>query len=625
MKPFALVFATAIIAGAATISDTISGIVYHSQSNIPMNADSKVIKNAVVTLQTPDTTVFSTTDSLGKFMLIRDIPVGVTETRTVRPAVAFSIENSRLTFGTGEIAKVSVADIRGRILFSKTIAANQASVDLPNDASGYRLVSIVSRTGQTQTIPWISGTPVTRSQVDPVVTAKVVGDPVEIVNPWPDTMKVSAEGYPELSIAVNADSNRVPTKIVMIDSSRGLAKDIQVTAYYSYFNSPGLKVKEYGTVSSEMIYVFDFVELRRNQYNNGSCILGFIYSAPESFSSLRYLGWLNKDTDFVNIDLDSVPYLNNSIYGTVFQTRFRDYQFSGYTPYVEFFLEYHGNSKVYLINSDSVTILDSVVTDLFGRYQFTNVVDDSYFIRISEINTSDTVGDTVTSVSFNRADYKVQPQTNRRIDHVGNICFDTISLADTGDYTLAPNIYLYPESTSQISVNVNIRENGSIPFSIPTYRNGWNVTATPEGKINDSLGFLYYDFISKVPYQSDSGWVLSYANFDAEVTKLLSSRGLNKQEIWDFIDFWKKYIPSCDWVTLYPTDANKMVELTVNPKPVTLFRELYLVQPSTGVKPQIKEPSRGTPFVRKGFTVVEWGGHLDGLELDRVIADKQKK
>ncbi len=77
-------------------------------------------------------------------------------------------------------------------------------------------------------------------------------------------------------------------------------------------------------------------------------------------------------------------------------------------------------------------------------------------------------------------------------------------------------------------------------------------------------------------------------------------------------------------ITFCPTDAEKMVELEVEPTAITLFRELYLVIPSNGERPTIKEPSRGEPFKRTGFTVVEWGGHLKGLELQSVVKDKEK-
>ncbi len=548
------------------------------------------------------------------------MPVGVirdrVETKRVsRNSLAFTykIENNTISFSHNEIKKIIIADVQGRVLFSKEVLQNESHISIPNNAVGYRLISLVSHDGIVQTIPWVSGSGVSNSRKKYEHSVRSKQNVMDEKQDFPDTLKVNATGYPELIIPINLDSSAAPFSAVMIDISRGKALSNSVIMRTSSFSGDlGLDT----IAKNQPEGIFEYTGNIAYEYR-------FILQSINAYSTILKSAKVKNKTftlnnkNWVYIDGDTVEGNSTTLFGTLFDETVTKEPLQTWASYD---LCYFQKYPVKLYKSDSTTLVGTTYTDSLGRYSFSPPTLGKYVIKIPTLDSMAELGDRPDTMYFryNGAMYNVDTENNRRADHIGKYT------VDNGKLSVAPNIYLYPEQKSTIDVKVNILANGTIPFSIPTYNGGWKVTATPEGKINDSLGFLYYDFFSSIPYQSDSGWVLNYATFDAEVTTLLTQRGLNKQEIWDFIDFWKKYIPVCDWVTLCPINADRMVELTVKPTPMTLFRELYLVLPSKGERPTIKEPSRGTPFVRIGFTVVEWGGHLEGLTLDEVIADKKK-
>jgi len=74
-----------------------------------------------------------------------------------------------------------------------------------------------------------------------------------------------------------------------------------------------------------------------------------------------------------------------------------------------------------------------------------------------------------------------------------------------------PNIYLYPKVTTKIFVTV--KPNGEITASIPPYTNGWNVLAHPDGTIEDTDGYLFYEAEVSIRH-SDKGWCVPLSGQD---------------------------------------------------------------------------------------------------------------
>ena len=74
-----------------------------------------------------------------------------------------------------------------------------------------------------------------------------------------------------------------------------------------------------------------------------------------------------------------------------------------------------------------------------------------------------------------------------------------------------PIIYLYPETTTELSVKLGKPEN--ITCSYPKYNNGWNVIANTDGTLIDKntgrkLYSLYWEGIHQEPINLEEGFVV---------------------------------------------------------------------------------------------------------------------
>ena len=57
---------------------------------------------------------------------------------------------------------------------------------------------------------------------------------------------------------------------------------------------------------------------------------------------------------------------------------------------------------------------------------------------------------------------------------------------DTCTTAYKPNIYIYPTETINLKVQIDFPNGGKILESIPHYNNYWNISVTPEGKIDNT-------------------------------------------------------------------------------------------------------------------------------------------
>ena len=177
-----------------------------------------------------------------------------------------------------------------------------------------------------------------------------------------------------------------------------------------------------------------------------------------------------------------------------------------------------------------------------------------------------------------------------------------------------PVIYLYPEKTAQVNVQVGIDE---FTKTEPTYgEKGWDVIAKPTGELlnladGKNYPYLFWEGISKKELPVSRGFVIARADADKFLTEKLSEMGLNEQESKDFREFWvakmqantEPYI----FVSFLGTgEFNKIAPLNITPAPETLIRVFMFYSPlsqKVAVEPQYLSAKE-----RRGFTVVEWGG-----------------
>ena len=95
-----------------------------------------------------------------------------------------------------------------------------------------------------------------------------------------------------------------------------------------------------------------------------------------------------------------------------------------------------------------------------------------------------------------------------------------------------PAIYLYPNETTQINVSLSL--NGKIIESDPVYNNGWSVIATPDGKLNETFNYLFYEASLNYLEIPTDGWCIQNSSLETWLESNLIQFGLNYNESQEF-------------------------------------------------------------------------------------------
>ena len=177
-----------------------------------------------------------------------------------------------------------------------------------------------------------------------------------------------------------------------------------------------------------------------------------------------------------------------------------------------------------------------------------------------------------------------------------------------------PVIYIYPEQETEVSVKLGYED--KLTCIYPSYNNGWNVTAQPDGtlidaKTNKKYYSLYYESDNTKKYDGNltEGFVVSRENVANFLEEKLAILGLNYKESEEFIIYWLPKLEQKDYVYIRFQTMNEIEEnmpLLFTPSPDTLIRimmEWKSLDNSIDVKEQVL-----TSVIRNGYTVVEWGG-----------------
>ena len=178
-----------------------------------------------------------------------------------------------------------------------------------------------------------------------------------------------------------------------------------------------------------------------------------------------------------------------------------------------------------------------------------------------------------------------------------------------------PVIYLYPETRTE--VNVKLTLDGEFTATYPKYdeADGWTVTADPDGTLTDKKGrqysYLYWEGDINIRPDMSRGFCVKGEDTAEFLEGALKQLGLNDKEADDFITYWLPLMQENKYnVITFQTKAYEdAAALHVSPKPDTVIRVNMLWYPSNtniGIRPQ--DLTTLNPSVRKGFTVVEWGG-----------------
>ncbi|MBE6763766.1 MAG: hypothetical protein E7553_05355 [Ruminococcaceae bacterium] len=178
------------------------------------------------------------------------------------------------------------------------------------------------------------------------------------------------------------------------------------------------------------------------------------------------------------------------------------------------------------------------------------------------------------------------------------------------DVCYKPVIYLYPEEETEADVMLTL--DGELTCTYPAYRNGWHVTASPDGTLTDENGqtynYLYWEGETNADWDLTSGFCVKGEDTAAFLETALSELGLTRREANEFIVYWLPLMQNNPYnVIAFQTDAyTDAARLTVSPAPDTLIRVFMTFSPSDTFVDL--PPQTLTAPERIGFTVVEWGG-----------------
>lgn len=179
-----------------------------------------------------------------------------------------------------------------------------------------------------------------------------------------------------------------------------------------------------------------------------------------------------------------------------------------------------------------------------------------------------------------------------------------------GDYA-KPVIYLYPEEKTDVSVKLDL--DGDITCAYPDYRDGWEVTAYPDGTIIDKYDgeeyyCLYWEGKGAADWDMSKGFAVRREDTADFLRSKLKEIGLTSRESNEFIIYWLPELQKneCNFITFQTDVYEKNAKLDISPAPDSILR-VFMVYEPCGVD-FAPEPQEFEHFERKGFTVVEWGG-----------------
>jgi hypothetical protein len=177
-----------------------------------------------------------------------------------------------------------------------------------------------------------------------------------------------------------------------------------------------------------------------------------------------------------------------------------------------------------------------------------------------------------------------------------------------------PVIYLYPEKTTDVSVQVDVDK---FTKTIPAYgKTGWTVKADPDGTLynyadKQTYPYLFWEGQESTGVVPTEGFSVHRDDLEQFLDESLTKLGLNSTELKDFKEFWLPRMLENDeeyfMISFLGTsEFNKVAPLTITPAPQTLIRVFMYYHPTN--TDYEMTPQKLTTLPRKGFTVIEWGG-----------------
>ncbi|KND50125.1 MAG: hypothetical protein AB203_04020 [Parcubacteria bacterium C7867-008] len=203
-----------------------------------------------------------------------------------------------------------------------------------------------------------------------------------------------------------------------------------------------------------------------------------------------------------------------------------------------------------------------------------------------------------------------------------------------------PVVYLYPETPTKVTLS--FPRLPSFHVDIPSYHNGWNVLAHPDGSLTDlqseytdcaaldtnrigseyakdacktkTYPYIYWSGHANGTYPIEKkGFVVTRDELDTVMSTELNKIGLTAKESDDMRSFWVPKLLETKSpfyrLSFFTTEQmNRFIPMTVSPRPQSTLRVFLDWSPLSEKPSSLPEPQSFKPFARSGFTLVEWGG-----------------
>jgi hypothetical protein len=175
-----------------------------------------------------------------------------------------------------------------------------------------------------------------------------------------------------------------------------------------------------------------------------------------------------------------------------------------------------------------------------------------------------------------------------------------------------PVIYLYPTERMDVSVSVGIDPDRFL-CTYPRYRDGWRVTAFPDGTLIDAndgneYAYLFWEAESSEKWDMDEGFAVRGDESEDFLRENLRYMGLKPKEYNEFIVYWLPKLRANEYnlIRFVGEEYAERYPLRVNPAPDSVLRVFMVfrgAEEDETIRPQVLPR-----FERNGFCVVEWGG-----------------
>jgi hypothetical protein len=179
-----------------------------------------------------------------------------------------------------------------------------------------------------------------------------------------------------------------------------------------------------------------------------------------------------------------------------------------------------------------------------------------------------------------------------------------------------PILYLYPTKPTLVRVDLDSSIDLVATHPAPQGRT-WNVKAEPDGRLVDlstsrSHHGLFWESRGWKAPSSDSGLVVSFAQFGAALDSLLELQGLDYRARGEFVTFWIARFHSNPYISIrFENRAySRAHPVRISPSPDSWLRIFAVFTPLT--RPVARIPQNIVPPPASlGFCAVEWGAQVE--------------